>query len=167
AAGASAGSAPVPLSGRVLLLAFALCYAALRLVFRFRAKAAGRTLVPVSAALLGRQAHFTALLDTGSSLLDPLSGERVLVACPHALRPIFREHTELFDALPPVELLEAAARIPELRGRLRLLPYSALGGSGLLPVFRPDSLTVEGRPRRDVLVAVSPRASGEDFEAVL
>jgi len=164
AGGSPAG--PVPLSRRLLLLAFALCYAALQLLFRLRGKSGERQRVEVRASFLGREASFTALLDTGNALTDPLSGAQVLVACPHALRPILRENTELFAALSAVELLEASAQIPELRGRLRLLPYSALGGGGLLPVFRPDSLLIDGLARRGVLVAVSPRAAGEDFEAL-
>ncbi len=167
AAGGSVDGRPIPLSGRMLFAAFALCYFALRLLFRFRARAAERRLVPVALVFLGRECSFTALQDTGNSLADPHSGERVLVACPHALRAALREYTELFNALPPVELLELAAQLPELAGRLRLLPYRALGGSGLLPVFRPERLLIDGQSRSDVLVAVSPRAAGEDFEALL
>ena len=164
AAGGSGGY--VPLSGRILFLAFALCYGALRLLFHFRARKRERRLVPVKAGFCGREACFTVLSDTGNSLMDPLSGARVLVACPHALRPLLREYTELFT-LPPTELLELSAQIPELKGRLRLLPYRALSGSGLLPAFRPDSLSLDGRPCADMLIAVSPQAAGEDFEGLL
>ena len=164
ASGGSGGY--VPLSGRILLLAFALCYGALRLLFHFRARKAGRRLVSVTVGFLDREARFTALADTGNSLLDPLSGAQVLVACPHALRPLLRENTELFGALSPVELLEFSARIPELSGRLRLLPYSALGGGGLLPVFRPDRLLIDGAAQRDTLIGISPQAAGEDFEGL-
>ena len=63
-------------------------------------------------------------------------------------------------------LLEISDRIPELKGKLRLLPYSALGGGGLLPVFRPDYLQIDGK-KEQVLVGLSPRAAGEDFDALL
>ena len=165
AAGGSGGF--IPLSGRMLLLAFALCYAGLRLLFRLRGKVGERRLVSVSVGFLGRESRFTAMLDTGNGLTDPLSGERVLVACPHALRGCLREHTELFAALPPVELLEVCAEIPELRGKLRLLTYTALGGGGLLPVFRPDSLLIDGKAGPPLLIGVSPQAAGEEFEAIL
>ena len=75
ASGGSGGY--VPLSGRILLLAFALCYGVLRLLFHFRARKAGRRLVSVTVGFLGREARFTALADTGNSLLDPLSGAQV------------------------------------------------------------------------------------------
>ena len=35
------------------------------------------------------------------------------------------------------------------------------------PVFRPETLTLDGALCRDVLIAVSPQAAGEDFEAIL
>ena len=155
-----------PLSFRSLLLAFALCYAAFRLLFRRRARSLEQQHVPVQVSFLGREAGFTALVDSGNSLSDPLSGERVLVACPHALRPLFRENTALFEQLDTVTLLELSSQLPELKGRLRPLSCSSLGGSSLLPVFRPDRLLVDGRPRSGVLIAVSPHAAGEDFEAL-
>ncbi len=164
AAGGSGGF--VTLSSRLLFLAFALCYAALRLLFRFRARPAERRLLSVSAFLLGREARFTAMADTGNLLLEPMSGKRVLIACPHALSPLFPQQPELL-LQAPTDLLEQAARIPALAGRFRLLPYRSLGGEGLLPVFRPDRLTVDGRPCPDLLIAVSPQAAGDDFEAIL
>ena len=57
--------------------------------------------------------------------------------------------------------------IPALAGRFRLIPYTAVGASGLLPVFRPDGLLVDGREEKELLVAVSPSAAGEGFEGIL
>ena len=91
----------------------------------------------------------------------------VLQALCETLRPLLRDSAALFTELPPVELLEALGQIPELAGCFRLLPYSDLSGSGLLPVFRPDRLLLDGEETADLLVAVSPNASGEGFEALL
>ena len=118
-------------------------------------------------SLHGREAGFLALEDTGNALSDPLTGRHVLVASPLALRPLLRDSAALFTELPPVELLEALGQIPELAGCFRLLPYSDLSGSGLLPAFRPDRLLLDGEETADLLVAVSPNASGEGFEALL
>ena len=115
----------------------------------------------------GVEAAFPALVDTGNALSDPLTGRHVLVACPHALRPLFCQHSALFEQLPPVELLEALGHVPELKGRFRLLPYSNLSGSGVLPVFRPESLLLDGERAEDLLIAVSPQAAGDGFEALL
>ena len=61
----------------------------------------------------------------------------------------------------------AAAKTQELRGRLRLIAYTAVGGNGMLPAFRPDALTVNGEKRERTLIALSPYVSGEGYEAIV
>ncbi len=155
------------LSLPALGLSFAVIYALLALLLRARRLLTERRRVLVSVRFLGREAAFPALVDTGNALSDPLTGRHVLVACPHALRPLFCQHSALFEQLPPVELLEALGHVPELKGRFRLLPYSNLSGSGVLPVFRPESLLLDGERAEDLLIAVSPQAAGDGFEALL
>ena len=165
AAGKPAGSYAA-LDTKTLILAFALCYAGGSLLLRCRARLMEKKRVTVRAVFLGRAAEFIALVDTGNTLSDPATGAPVMLACPKALKTIFRDDTALFSA-SPVELIELTSHIPELRGRLRLVPYSAVGSSGLLPVFRPESLTVDGTPDRELLIAVSPDAAGDGFDALL
>ena len=50
---------------------------------------------------------------------------------------------------------------------LRLLSYSSVGGGGLLPLFRPDCVRVDGKPRKGLLAAVSADAEGDGFEGIL
>ena len=145
---------------RVLLLSFALCYAGLELLFRSRAKLPDRPRTEICLSLGGRESRFMALVDTGNSLSDPATGAAVMLACPHALAPLFPGVDLCAD---PVTL----AALPKLAGRFRLIPYSSVGGHGLLPVFRPEHLAVGGDARRDLLVAVSPAAQGDGFEAIL
>ena len=161
----SAGAAPLSLP--VLGLSFGICYALLSLLLRARRLLTERRRVEVTVRFLEREAAFLALEDTGNSLTDPVTGRPVLVASPRALRPLLRGAAPLFAALPPVELLEALSTVPELKGRFRLLPYSNLSGSGLLPVFRQDALLLDGEPDADLLIAVSPNAVGVGFEALL
>ena len=68
--------------------------------------------------------------------------------------------------LDAVAFTEAASALPELRGRLRLIPYSAIGGGGMLAAIRPDSAEIDGRAR-SVLAAVSPDASGDGYEGIV
>ena len=158
------GAAPMPLA--VFVPAFALCYAGLSLIFRRRARLAEEKRVAVELRFLRREARFMALLDTGNSLCDPVSGMEVMVVSAHALSPVFADYPGL-AACPAVELVERAARFPELAGRFRLIPYSAVGGAGLLAAFRPDALTVGGETRAELLAAVSPELKGDGFEAVI
>ena len=59
------------------------------------------------------------------------------------------------------------SRLPEYAGKFRLIPYSAVGVAGMLPVFTPELLTIDGKEEKELLVAVSPTAVGDGFEAVI
>lgn len=154
-----AGGRPA-LDLRVLALAFALCYAGTTLLFRGTARLPDRPRSEIRLRLNGRESRFMALVDTGNRLCDPVSGAEVMLASPHALAPLFPGADLGAD---PVDLL----RQPALAGRFRLLPYRAVGARGMLPVFRPEALSVDGRERGGLLVAVAPEARGEGFEAIL
>ena len=161
------GGRPLCFSLRDLLLSFLLCYGIGTLLFRCHALLRERQTQEVRVEHGGRSASFRALHDTGNSLRDPVSGSRVLIATPDALKGILREYATLFEHLGPVQLQELSAQIPELAGRLRLLPFSSVGGKGLLPAFRPERLFIDGRERRDYLVAVSPQSAGDDYEGII
>ena len=163
ARGTRPGAAP---SGRALLLAFALCYAAVSLLFSRRMKLAGRPRCEVALRMGGRESRFFALRDSGNGLADPLTGAAVMLVAPHALREALPE-AALFRGGDPVAELQAASHVPALAGRFRLIPYAAVGAKGLLPVFRPDGLRIDGREERELLVAVSPSAAGEGFEGII
>ena len=142
---------------RVLLLSFALCYAGLRLLFHGRARLPDVPRAEVCVRLGGRESRFRALIDTGNRLCDPLSGAEVLLASPHALAPLF----------PGLDLGADAVALAGAGHGFRLIPYRAVGGRGLLAVFRPEALSVGGRERRDLLVAVAPEAGGDGFEGIV
>lgn len=161
------GGNGLAVSGRVLLLSFALCYGGVSLLFRNRATLPDRPRAEVRLRLLGRECRFMALRDSGNSLADPVSGCAVMLVSPHALLGALPQAETLFGGGDPVAALEAAAALPELRGRFRLIPYAAVGTAGLLPVFRPEELRVDGREERELLVAVSPSAAGDGFEGIV
>lgn len=163
---AGGGPPGIAVPARVLLLAFALCYAAVSLLFSRQARLADRVRVEVRLRVNGRESRFMALLDSGNTLADPLTGAAVMLVSPHALLPALPE-AALFTGLDPVSELERAGQIPALAGRFRLIPYAAVGKTGLLPVFRPDGLLVDGQEEKELLVAVSPSAAGEGFEGIV
>lgn len=154
----------VPVSMKVLALSFAICYGALSLVFRRMGVRAERCIVNVEVELGGRRASFKALHDTGNELCEPVSGQRVVIA----------EESALGGLLPgeisggAAEMLLAAAKEPALTGRGRLIPFSSLGGEGLLFCFRPDKLLIDGNEEAR-LVAVSPgRLCGDgDYQGIV
>ncbi len=159
--------APTVLDLRVLLAAFFLCYALLRLLSRFRSRFDGQRKAQIRLCLAQRECSFSALIDSGNSLTDPGTGQEVLVVSPPALKPVLLSYSALAEELDPVDLVELSAQIPPLAGRLRLLPFHTLSGDGLLPAFHPDGLWIDGKAAPEHLVAISRQARGDGFEAIL
>lgn len=147
-----------PLTWRVFALSFAVCYAAVSLAFRRRMRRADRVIRPVVVSLGGREARLLGLRDSGNDLHDPVSGRAAAVADRAALCPLLA-----LPALPkdPAAALEALNASEDTRGRFRLLPYRAVGVSGLLLAFRPDRTEVDGQAE-DLLIALSPAPLGEE-----
>lgn len=159
------GSAPAE-HMLTLLAVFCLSYTVLSLINRGRAQRDGKHCVEARLDAFGKSCVFMALCDSGNCLRDPISGSRVMIASPRALSPVLGNCTVLFENPDSVSLLNLINDIPEFRGRFRLLPYSALAGSGLLPVFRPDRIVIDGHEVCGIMLAVSAGASGDGFEAV-
>lgn len=152
-----AGALAVPLNPRVLALSFALCYAALSLFYRRGAAKRAREFVTLSASLAGRSVELSALVDTGCALADPITNRPAAVCEAAALEP-------LIGRIDPADPAGAAAKLassPALAGRVSLLPYSAVGGGGLLCAVRPDSAAIDGRPA-ELLLAVTDTLDGAE-----
>ena len=150
---------------RILLLSFAVCYAVLSIVFRRSADKTERTVLPAVAELDGRKADLLILRDTGNGLYDPVSGLPVCIAETRTAAALFpAECQECFALSDPLEMFLALSETGVCRGRFRLIPYSSIGDpAGLLPAFRPDSLTVGGKttPSLIAVTASSLCADGE------
>ena len=152
----------VPLSFRTLALSFALCYAAVTLLFRRRA-ARERRITPLELRLGGKNALLRALADTGCSLADPVSGRAAVVADAAAMAPLLGGEVDISFAASAAE--ELAAR-PGLAGRVSLIPFRAVGVPGsILAAVRPDEALFEGR-RVDVLVALG-RIDEAEYDAIV
>ena len=108
--------------------------------------------------------QLTALRDSGNTLSDPFSGQRVLVAqydTAERLLPIRRD--QLRDPGQALEALHTQA--PTVK--CRLIPYRAVGAGGLLLAVQCDQVTIGGKPAGS-LVAFAPdrlSAAGE-YEAL-
>jgi stage II sporulation protein GA (sporulation sigma-E factor processing peptidase) len=156
----------VPISFRVLILAAVGCYLLLGVVFRLGTQGAERALTDVTLTAEGRTVRIRALVDSGHSLEDPISGAPVVVGELNVLRPLF---TPTLNAVLeekklscPDTLLVSLDRIGEAK-RFRLLPYRSLGiSSGLLLVYKPDSGFVNGRAVPGILIGFSPICLSQD-----
>ncbi|MCL2562950.1 MAG: sigma-E processing peptidase SpoIIGA [Oscillospiraceae bacterium] len=146
----------LPISLTVLIAAFALCYGVLSLVFARLGRDTGTKPVQVEITRRERSAALTGLVDTGNSLVDPITGGAVLVAETESVSSLFDPAAAALLSGPladqPVELL------PQLGGiGLYLLPYTAVGTrGGFLLAFRPDSVRIDGKEVRGTAIALSP-----------
>ena len=156
---------PVSMLGLLLLagLVYALCYT----VFACTAQHGGGEIQAVTLQLDGRRTQIRALRDTGCTLKDPMTGERVLVAEGGALQRLLPEagitSQELLD--PAALMLRLKACYPQLA--FRLLPYRAVGtAAGLLLAARCSVLLGTGE-KRDRLTAFSPTpvSDGGNYDA--
>lgn len=153
---------------KMVLLSAAGCYVALSAVFRNwgRHSHVRGELRRVKITLEGREISLTALMDTGNTLCDPVSGRRVMVvegACAAGLIPEV-EREDLTDPARGLERL--GGRRP---GRFRLLPYRAVGTErGLLLTLRADRVELDGARQESTLVALSPNpvSDGGGYQAL-
>lgn len=145
---------------KIVLLSAAGCYVLFSIAMSRVGQhtAANRELVPVRLRIFDREVSFTALLDTGNTLSDPVSGKQVMVAEVGSLSGLFpRENTPTAEELNAPENALERLNTGVWKGRFRLLPYRAVGVEcGLLLAVRVDCLLVDGKEFGAVLVALSP-----------
>lgn len=145
---------------KIVLLSAAACYVlfALALSRVGRHTAGNGDLVPIQIKVFDKEIHLTALVDTGNTLSDPLSGKQVVVADTHRLVDLFKQgEGPRRDELSAPDRALGRLNTGRWRGRFRLLPYRAIGVEcGMLLAVRVDSLLVNGKDEGSVLVAFSP-----------
>lgn len=108
-----------------------------------------RRYVTVRLCHRGTRVTITALRDTGNTLRDPISGERVLVADAWTAKQLLGLDRQQLAC--PVQTL-AAGTVPGLR----LIPYRTVGtGSGMLLAVRVEEMRM-GNFRGSALVAFAP-----------
>lgn len=126
----------------------------------FRGRVGQQQYVPVTIYHGEKSVALTALVDTGNTLLDPVSGRPVLVAdAASAQRLLGLDGTALSR---PVETIASCKYVG-----LRLIPYSAVGQSrGLLLGILADRVEVNGK-ETDYVVAFAPQRLGQgQFQAL-
>lgn len=135
-----------------LVLSAGLMWLLCRLAFGGRI--GGKSYVPVQIGSGEDGLRLTALVDSGNTLRDPVTGEDVVIIGPgpaRCLTGLSREQLE-----KPLETL-ADRPVPGLR----LIPYQTVGqGQGMLLAMRFPEVTV-GKRKSSRLVAFAPAALGE------
>lgn len=151
---------------RIILLSAAICYVLLTLVFQRTAQHPRRELTPAVLTFGGKKVSLTALVDTGNTLTDPVTGRPVMVAEGDGLRPLLPLEADFRD---PVSAMEKLSHT-ECGKYFRLLPYQAVGVEcGMLLALRLDRAQVGTRDYGGILVALSPNrlSDGGGYSALI
>lgn len=121
------GFAYIDVSAAILLISTIIAYSLLRVIRLFLDKRDyNDRKYSVIIRKNGVQVKGDALSDTGNSLVDYFSGVPVIVCEKNFIRELFPEVTE--DEL--------------LSGKFRLIPFSTVNASGLLPVAKADEIII-------------------------
>ncbi|MCL2407991.1 MAG: sigma-E processing peptidase SpoIIGA [Oscillospiraceae bacterium] len=163
--GVSSGGILPPIRFSTLIVSFAVCYAIVTLVFR-RVAANRGGIVPLIVRQGKSVLELKALVDTGNTLVDPMTGMPVIVTGVPEAKKLFPE--EVRAAIEEIGRRGAVSVMEELAARscplkFRLIPYSAVGvAGGFLLSFKPDEITIDGKPGRGILVAISPNSVSDN-----
>jgi len=127
----------------------------------FRGKVTKTEYVAVNIHYGNKTVSMTALLDTGNTLKDPVTGYPVLVADSRAAWQLLQlSESELRD---PIGTISRGNHIG-----LRLIPYCAVGQpAGMLLALKVDELRINGRESNQI-VAFAPNriGQGSSYEAL-
>ena len=139
----------------VILCALLVC---IMCVFALRGRL-GKCFLPVSIRYNGNCHRFTAMVDTGNSLTDPITGQQVMVVSADLGQRILGDGTLPFS--------DPIAAIKRIQGG-RLVPYHTVGTEGgMLAAKKFQDVTI-GKWHGNCLVAFSPHelGRGEAYEAL-
>lgn len=157
----------MPVSVKAVAISLLLTFAILIPVFGRLAKHGGtrRDTAECIISMFGNTVNLTALIDTGNTLTDPLTGAMVIVANLQDLKPLLgasvTERVRRYGAIEAFEELGSA--------RYRLIPYQTVGSDcSFLLAFKPDSVNLAGKEIRGALVAMSPTpvSDGSGYNAL-
>jgi len=112
----------------------------------FRGRLGGANYLPVEISYGGRNLRLTALQDTGNTLLDPVTGQQVLV--------IGADAAQKLTGLTMQQLKSPVESVGVIPG-LRLIPYHSVGGSGFMLALRLQGVKI-GTWQGSTLVAFAP-----------
>ena len=119
----------------------------------FGGRVGGRSFLPLEISDGEKTIRLTALIDSGNTLRDPVSGEEVLVVGPEEAQCLTGLSREQLSA--PMDTLSFRV-VPGLR----LIPYRAVGGSGMLLAKRFPQVRL-GNRTGSALVAFAPHHLGD------
>ena len=123
------------ISPLLLIFTAASAYGILRFINRFFISSRREKLCRIKLTFEERSVTLNALADTGHSLADMFSDSAVVIIGQDSARKLLGEQTA-------GELATVGAPSGEAASRFRIIPYSTVGGEGMLPAMRCDLLEI-------------------------
>lgn len=153
----AAGLNGTPISPGTVIAVLLIAWFTVSIVFRRTGKAGGASTASVSVTCFGKTEVFTALVDTGNNLKDPVSGIGAAVFSQDKIMPLFpSELKKLISGKSPADAILSLSGT-NYAGKFRLLPYTAVGVSGgMLLAVCPDDIAVNGVSVPGMVAAISP-----------
>ncbi len=106
----------------------------------------------------GLKVETKAIIDTGNSLFDPITGVPVIVC----------EHKTLKDIVPEGESF--MEKMNDAGLKVRLIPFSSIGKeNGVMPAFMPDKVKIDGYEAKRCIIGItkSTLSASEEYHALL
>lgn len=122
----------------------------------------------VEIKLMDKVFSVKAKVDTGNSLREAFSGLPVVVVCKSTVKGIVPEDLmnihNMYKEESGFNVLKC-----DVQSRMRLIPFSSVGGRGILPAFRADYILIKSVDiRREAYIAVCPDDNLKDeFEGLI
>ena len=145
------------ITGAVMLISFTVMFLLSGLVLGKGRAVPGRHWREIQAQTGKGNTTFRVLTDSGNLLRDPVSGRPVIVAESATLAPLLGLEpsvlAKLFREQSPDQALERLRQ--DCGMAFWLLPVRTVTQNGLMVVFRPEKLQVDGRVREDYLLGIT------------
>ncbi len=119
----------------VVTIITALGYAAIRFMrYLSDKRCIGEKLYRIHIVRNGQEVSLNAVADTGNALCDPFSGIPIIICSRTAVESIL-----------PESVVSYLSDKPDYVEGVRLVPCISVGGSALIPIFRADSIIIDGK----------------------
>lgn len=115
-----------------------------------------KRLIPVELSYGKTHLCLTALYDTGNTLLDPVTGQGVLI--------LDARSAQKLTGLTSHQLKTPVESLKDLPG-LRLIPYHTIGNNGFLLALKLPQVKI-GNRQESIVVAFAPQSFGKDYQAL-
>lgn len=118
----------------------------------------------------GGEAELFGLADTGNEMCDIFSGRPVMICdfskslpiIPQNVISYFNEREQL---TPCGQILPNEREQTEMIEGIKLIPCSTVSGSALIPVFKAEQITIDGK-EADALIGISKQPLGDGVDCV-